>query len=111
MEIEQEVAQGVVLIKSEDTATTKETLTVVEGSLGISTDTGVKQIAYLPEEVKQKAILVRGLKEVTSIELVQEEGIPVYEVDGKVKSTFLWIIPVYKKVTVKVDAQTNKVIE
>ncbi|MBW2991408.1 hypothetical protein KY348_06940 [Candidatus Woesearchaeota archaeon] len=109
--IEQKPVEGVVLISSEDVAVTKEKLMVAEGSLGISTETGVATVAYLPEEVKQTAMTKGGMKKVTNIELVEESGSAVYRVNGKVKGTILWIIPVTKDGTVKVDAETNEIIE
>ena len=50
------------------------------------------------------------MKEVTGIELVEEGGSAVYHVGGKVKGTVLWIIPVTRAGTVKVDAETNQII-
>lgn len=109
--INQRPIQGVVEITSErDTAVTREKLTVVEGSLGISTDTGVAQVVYLPGDARSTAISRGGMKEVTGIELVEEGGSAVYHVGGKVKGTVLWIIPVTRAGTVKVDAETNQII-
>ena len=103
--------QGVVKIGSVEDAVTREKLTVTDEGLGISTDVGVVRVVYRPEEAKEKAIQVGGMKEVTGIELVEEKGVAVYHVDGKVPGKVLWIFPVTRDGTVKVDAGTNEVIQ
>lgn len=109
--VEQEKEDGFVLIKSQETARTQERIRVSEGRLGMHTDAGVRQIEYLPEEVMQKAVESKGLYKVKNINLIQEEGSPVYELVGKVKTKILGIIPLGVRKTVKINAETNQVIE
>lgn len=108
--IEQKAEEGVVEIRSEATATTKEKIVVEEGRLGISTAEGVKDVNYLPEEAKSTAVTAVNMYEVTSIELIKENEKPVYKVTGKTRKYFLWIIPITRERSVKVDAGTNQII-
>ncbi|HLG24814.1 MAG TPA: hypothetical protein VI564_07840 [Candidatus Nanoarchaeia archaeon] len=110
VEVVQDSSNEFVSVKSEATATTKETVLVEDNKLKLSTDSGAKEI-MLPEDAKQKAIDSAKLTEVSSIELKQENGKAVYEVEGKFKSYFLWIFPQSKDITVKVDAEINGVAE
>ncbi len=108
--IEQRPDEGIVEITSEEKASTKERITIREGRMEIQTSAGAREIKYLPEEAKDKAMKEGQLFAVTSIEIKKENEKPVYEVTGKKKEYFLWIISYDADKTVKVDAETNDVV-
>lgn len=108
VEIKQDASAGVVVIKSEASAETKEKIVVEDKKLKVSTNEGAKEI-ILPEEAEQKAI-TSGLKQVSKIELKSENGKSYYEVQGSSTTYFLWFIPITTKSEIKVDAQTTEII-
>lgn len=109
VEVEQQA--DVVSIKSRETATTQEKLILKEDKIEMDTAEGVKEVKILPEEAKEKAMQVRNIYQVTNIELVKEQERPVYQITAKEKTMFLWIIPLVRERVVKIDAETNEVIE
>ena len=91
-------------------ATTSEKITYADNKLQITTDAGAKELKILPEEAKATAIGNGQLSTVTGMRLVQENNIPVYEIEGTKKTYILWIFPSTASATVKVNAETNQVI-
>ncbi|MBI2676153.1 MAG: hypothetical protein HYX24_06860 [Candidatus Aenigmarchaeota archaeon] len=110
VKIEQRPYEGIVQIVSEDKAMTKEKIIIKEDRLEMPTIAGASEIKYLPEEARDKAIEQAQLYKITAIEIKKENEKPVYEVTGKKKEYFLWIIPYDADKTVKVDAETNEVV-
>jgi hypothetical protein len=107
--VTQNTTQGTVDIKSEETATTTEKILVAENNISIPTTGGLKQVNYLPEDAKQKAIEAGNLVRVNSIELVKQNENVYYKVAGTRQYNILWIFPFYLDRTVTIDATTNEI--
>ncbi|MBN2459771.1 PKD domain-containing protein [Candidatus Woesearchaeota archaeon] len=113
VQIEQNTDEGVVEITSaSEVATTAEKLRIEEGKLSLVTEQGLKEINYLPDDVKQELLNEYGsrLREIKGIQLIEVDGKPVYAVKGKIREYLLWIIPISWTRTLNVDAGTNELI-
>src|SRR3989338_6537947 len=112
--IEIETGETFTEIKSEETALTKEKIAVEpeSGKIIVASKSGVeKEIKYLPEEAKEKAMNYGKFENVEKIELKIEGENAIYEITGKKTKYILWIFPVSSTEIIKVDAETNKILD
>jgi hypothetical protein len=113
VQIEQNAEEGYLEISTPTlTATTYEKLRIEEGKLSIFTDAGLRDIRYLPDDVKQTLQQEYGkrLQQIKEMQLIDQQGRPVYAVKSTVKNYFLWIIPYTTTKIVSVDAMTNTLV-
>jgi hypothetical protein len=108
--VEQDFENGVVRIRSQEEAITKEKLRISDGSIKVVTPEGTTELTHMPEDASQAAIDSGTIYRINRIELVNENGRPVYQVDGSQSYRILWIIPASRAATVMVDAGTNEVL-
>ena len=112
--IEIETGETFTEIKSEETALTKEKIAVEpeSGKIIVASKSGVeKEIKYLPEEAKEKAMNYGKFENVEKIELKIEGENAIYEITGKKTKYILWIFPVSSTEIIKVDAETNEILD
>ena len=111
IKINQNDEEKVVEIISDEITTTSEKLRIEENKLSVLTTEGEKEIKYLPEEAKQKAVDNKKIDEVGKIEIIVEDEKPTYKITGTKKEYFLWIFPITEEKTILVDTGTNEFIE
>lgn len=79
-------------------------------TMAIKTPNGVTVIKTFPSQVFQNAQPANKLSSVSSINLTDQQGTPVYQANGIQIRKFLGIIPIKATVQEQINAQTGQVI-
>ncbi|MEK6829496.1 MAG: right-handed parallel beta-helix repeat-containing protein, partial [Nanoarchaeota archaeon] len=87
----------------------KENIEIKDKKIIMQTKQGSKEIKIMPDTAQNAALKKIFMRE-SKIELKEKSGKPVYELQGKRKAKLFGFIPIEKKVTVEVDANTAEVI-
>ncbi len=79
-------------------------------TMAIRTPSGVTVIKTFPSQVFQNATPTNKLSSVSSLNLTDQQGTPIYQADGIQVRKFLGIIPVSANVKEQINAQTGQVM-
>lgn len=79
-------------------------------TMAIRTPSGVTLIKTFPSQVFQNSLPQNKLSSVSSVNLTDQQGTPVYEAQGIQIRKFLGIIPVKANVQEQINAQTGQVV-
>lgn len=82
----------------------------IDQTMAIKTPSGVTVIKIFPSQVFQNAQSTNKLSSVSSLNLTDQQGTPVYQADGIQVRKFLGIIPVRANVQEQISAQTGQVM-
>ena len=79
-------------------------------TMAIKTPSGVTVIKTFPSQVFQNSTPSNKLSSVSSVNLTDQQGTPIYQADGIQVRKFLGIIPVSANVKEQINAQTGQVV-